>query len=188
MKKIWKENWGFIIAVIAMAFILFNMKTRTFVTQQLFRIGLFSPSLSKKDVLGPIDKNIAFTSAEGKLIKMGDLEGKVVFLNFWATWCPPCIAEMPSIQKLYNQMSNEIEFVFVDVDGQFEKPLSFLKKHNYNLPLFVSASPIPETVFDGSLPTTLVIDKKGNVVFRHRGMSDYSDKSFVAKLRQLAAE
>lgn len=82
-------------------------------------------------------------------------------------------------------MSDEVVFIFVDVDGQFDKSQSFLKKHNYSIPIFIMASPIPKTVFDSSLPTTLVIDKKGNVVFRHRGMSDYSDEKFISKLKHL---
>lgn len=185
MNKIWKENKGFIITAIVLAFLLFNMNARTFVMQQLFKIGLFAPDIDQNKKLDAVNTDISFKKVDGTIVSLSELKGKVVFLNFWATWCPPCVAEMPSIQKLYEQTNNDIEFIMLDVDHQEERSLNFLKKHNYTFPLFFPASAIPESIFDGTLPTTLVIDKQGNIVYRHKGIADYSNKKFISNMLEL---
>src|SRR5690606_5603469 len=80
------------------------------VMQGLMKIGLFQPdvpSMSKDQPAAafPSDQeehNVLFENNNGEVIQLASLKGKVVFINFWATWCPPCIAEMPTIQKLYS--------------------------------------------------------------------------------------
>src|SRR5690606_32895049 len=158
------------------------------VTQNLMKIGLFQPDVPK----GPTDEIVAgisanseneeilFKNPDGDVIELSDQKGKVVFINFWATWCPPCIAEMPSINKLHSEMkgNDKIEFMMVDVDNNRSKSEKFMKKRNFDLPVFTPASSIPTSYMSGAIPTTLVLNKYGKVVFKHEGMGDFSNEEF----------
>ncbi len=169
--------------------ILFVPDAKSFVIRGLMNIGFFKPG--KAIPVGNfIDENVKFQNGSGQIVSLSDLKGKVVFLNFWATWCPPCRAEMPSIDKLYNQLAAERNIIFltVDADGQYKKAKKFLDKKKYSFPLYTVASDIPAELFAGKLPTTIVIDKKGQIVFKHEGMADYADPKFFDFLVQLSEE
>lgn len=174
--------------------LLFNPTAKARVIQGLMKIGLFQPSLPenyeiKKDNGGNSlpNGNINFKNYDGSFFTLADQKGKVVFINFWATWCPPCIAEMPSIEKLYKKFEGQKEVVFlmVDVDNDFKKSKAFLEKNGYNFPLHQLAGGIPDEYYSGTLPTTLIIDKTGNIAYRHTGSADYSNsevEEFINKL------
>lgn len=186
-KKLIKENTGFIISLVVMGFILFNPPVRAFFTRQILKTGLFSPKIS--DNAEELKQDLLLKDINGKLISLKELEGKVVFINFWATWCPPCIAEMPSIQKLYDETQGlNVVFAMVDVDNDQDKALKFLEKGNFTLPLYHPSSSISDQLFEGSLPTTIVLNKKGQIVLKQQGMSDYADKKFIDKIKSLVTE
>ena len=168
-------------------FVFFNSDARSFVSRQLLKTGLFAPEIAveKNNVISTAD--ILFSDANGEIFSLKSLEGKVVFINFWATWCPPCIAEMPSIQTLYNEIGKQnIVFLMVDVDHQQKKSQKFMDKKGYTLPVYTPASVIPSNILDGSIPTTLILDKQGRKVLLHSGMGNYADKDLVAYLKQLS--
>jgi thiol-disulfide isomerase/thioredoxin len=114
----------------------------------------------------------------------------VVFINFWATWCPPCIAEMPSINNMQKKFKDnkDVVILMVDADNQLEKSQAFMKKHQYDLKVFTPASQIPATLLGGSLPTTVLLNKKGEIVFRHEGAADYENEDFQDYIEKLAKE
>lgn len=168
-------------------FVYLNSNARSFVSQQLLKTGLFAPTIAKEkaDIVSTAD--ILFRNAGGEVFSLKSLEGKVVFINFWATWCPPCVAEMPSIQKLYDEIGKQnIVFLMVDVDNQLKRSQKFMSKHGFNLPLYTPASVIPSNILDGSIPTTLILDKQGRKVLLHSGMGNYADKDLVAYLKELS--
>lgn len=113
---------------------------------------------------------------EGKTVSFESLKGKVVFLNIWATWCPPCIAEMPNIQKLYNKVgSDNIAFVMLSVDeGGLEKVKKFIKKKKYTFPVYMPASQFPQEFYSTAIPTTFIISPEGKIVAKQEGMADYN--------------
>lgn len=76
----------------------------------------------------------------------------------------------------------------VDVDNNRSKSERFMKKRNFDLPVYTPAGPVPPTYLGGAIPTTLVLNKKGEIVFRHEGMSDYSDGEFINLLARLSHE
>lgn len=115
---------------------------------------------------------------EGKTVAFESLKGKVVFMNIWATWCPPCIAEMPNIQKLYDKVgSDNIAFVMLSVDeGGVEKVKKFIKKKKYTFPVYMPASQFPQEFYSNAIPTTFIISPEGKIVARQEGMADYNTK------------
>lgn len=129
-----------------------------------------------------------FLDGNGKKVSLSSLQGKVVFVNFWATWCPPCIKEMPSIQALKNKFAKkDVVFLMVDVDSQYAKSKAFMDKKSYDLPVYTPGGNISEHYLGNSVPTTLIFDKKGNLVQRIVGGVDYASPEVEKFMDQVLA-
>lgn len=131
------------------------------------------------------DLSLKLIDRDGNLTSLEALKGKVVFMNFWATWCPPCIAEMPSIDKLHKEMGDEVAFVMLSLDQDFEVAKAFDKRKGYNFPIYAPGSNLPPMYQSSAIPTTYIIDAKGNLALTHRGMADYNNAGFKKFLRSL---
>ena len=175
------------IFILILALILFVPSAKALVIQGLMQIGLFNPDVQYEKTLAAPALDLKFKDQNGKTIALNELKGKVVFLNFWATWCPPCLAEMPSINKLYQQYKNngDVVFILLDADSNFEKANGYMKAKKYDMPVYQMASNVPEQIFAGSLPTTVVFDTKGRLSFKHEGAANYHSKKFVAFIEKL---
>ncbi|TPE46240.1 TlpA family protein disulfide reductase [Pontibacter mangrovi] len=113
---------------------------------------------------------------EGKQVSFESLKGKVVFMNIWATWCPPCVAEMPNIQKLYEKIgsTDKVAFVMLSVDeGGMEKVQKFISKKGFTFPVYMPASQFPQEFYSNAIPTTFIISPEGKIVAKQEGMADY---------------
>lgn len=171
--------------------ILFVPSAKALVMQGLMEIGLFKPSITSQKTSPYTDLSaIKFKDANNNVISLADLEGKIVFLNFWATWCPPCLAEMPSVNKLYQQFGGDKDVVFllIDADSDFKKSQGYMDRKKYNLPVYTFASELPKQIFSGSLPTTLVFDKKGRISYNGIGAANYAHPKFIAFIHALKAQ
>ncbi|WP_159638653.1 TlpA family protein disulfide reductase [Sphingobacterium composti Ten et al. 2007 non Yoo et al. 2007] len=187
-KKSKKRIWTYVIWAVLFGLILLP-SSRIFLQQQLMKLGLFKPKLEKvqepetvsnsENAPSAISSAISFVNEEGKIFNVDSLKGKVLFINFWATWCPPCKAEMPSIQKLYDKFkgNDKVEFLLVEIENDIEGANKFLKQENLTLPIVYPNSRIPEEWLSGAIPTTVFLDKNGVLVSREQGMRDYSAKS-----------
>jgi thiol-disulfide isomerase/thioredoxin len=120
----------------------------------------------------------------GRPLNFESLKGKVVLVNYWATWCPPCVAEMPSMQELYNDYGDRVEFVFVARDEQ-EKVLKFLEKKSLDLPVFYERTAPPEVLSSSSLPTTFLIDSEGVIRIDKVGAANWNSKKVRSLLDDL---
>ena len=129
----------------------------------------------------------SFETEKGKTVNISDYKGKLILINLFATWCPPCIAEMPAINKLHEKFKNDesVVFILVDADGDLKKSQVFMDRKKFGLPVYAVASEIPEQLFKGSLPTTLVFDKSGRVAYNEIGAADYSNQKFIAFIDKL---
>lgn len=130
------------------------------------------------------------TDLQGKQVTFESLKGKVIFLNIWATWCPPCIAEMPNIQKLYDKVgSDKIAFVMLSVDEEgLPKVKKFIDRKGYTFPVYVPASQFPEAFYSQAIPTTFIISPEGKIIARQEGMADYDTPEVVAFLQSMVKE
>lgn len=125
-------------------------------------------------------------NSKGEKVAMEEFRGKVIFINFWATWCPPCVAEMPGINSMYKDLDpNKIEVVMISLDRDFEKAIKYKTSKDFDFQVYAPAGAIPPMYDSASIPTTFVIDSKGNLVFTHKGMADYDREDFKVFLKSL---
>jgi thiol-disulfide isomerase/thioredoxin len=118
----------------------------------------------------------------GAEVQLSELKGQAIFLNFWATWCGPCKAEMPSIEALYKDMGDEVNFLIVSYEDP-EVIRQFMNDEVYDLPVFFPKNGIPDQLKAEALPTTLVIDVEGKILHRSSGMSNWDSDSARELLR-----
>lgn len=186
------SNISTALLVIFALLLFFSPDAKGLLIQALMNVGLFQPDVEEErasENLLSTPSGIQFKDGSGNITNLSDLKGKVVFINFWATWCPPCRAEMPSIETLYQQSQDKnIVFLMVDVDDDYKKSKKFIDKKKFTLPVFTPASSIPKSMLSGSIPTTIILNKKGQVVFQHEGAADYTNKQVVNLLDKLSKE
>ena len=150
-----------------------------------------SPSYRQGEpsVAGSAAPNFSFT-LEGKPSRLADLRGKVVVLNFWATWCPPCVEEMPSLNRLHEQLAPRgavILGISVDEDGAaYEK---FLQDHNIHFPTYRDPSKQISSAYGTFMyPETYIIDRQGRITRKIIGPQDWSRPETVAYLEGLLSK
>lgn len=185
-KSIFKKvgNWVFIAL---MLLLIFSTDAKSWLLRQLMTTGLFNAEIKKDPVVNNNGLSFLFTGEDGQTSSTADLKGKVVFVNFWATWCPPCRAEMPSLNVLYNQLKDDDRFIFlfINEDDDVNKAKVYLERSGYSLPLMKRIGQVPDEIYSGTLPTTIVLDKKGQIVLKEEGLANYNTKAFVDQLKSL---
>ena len=108
--------------------------------------------------------------ADGSTVKLSDLRGKPVFLNFWATWCPPCVAEMPHMNSVYPEYKDKVNFFVVSVDDAQKEAAAFSQEKNFSYPLyFGNKGEIVQKYSIKGIPASYLIDKDGTIVKTHIG-------------------
>ena len=112
---------------------------------------------------------------------------KVVFINFWATWCPPCRSEMPAIQNLYDLYKDKVKFIFVTNEDQ-SIVSKFLNKENYTLPSYNQYTNTPKEFSVSSIPATYIINTKGEIVVHKVGPADWDSEKTQKLLDELLLE
>jgi len=159
--------------IVALALLIYS-PTRIWLLRQI----AFSPSIENvKDRVSIKNYDWQLNGLNTENINFSKLKGKVVFVNFWATWCPPCRAELPMIQKLYGEYKDKVAFILV-TNENWEQVDTFFKKNNYNLPVYNSVSRPPnEFLKTNSIPTSFLIDKNGTILIEKVGAADWNSSS-----------
>jgi thiol-disulfide isomerase/thioredoxin len=120
----------------------------------------------------------------GNIVNLQNLKGKKVFVNLWASWCPPCKREMPSIEKLYQSVdSNKVKFVLVSFDDQFEKAKDYVSSKRLKLPIYYPAENPPVLFNVQGIPATFIFNESGELIKRIDGSENYDTKEFKTLLR-----
>jgi thiol-disulfide isomerase/thioredoxin len=127
----------------------------------------------------PPSKNIeslGWQNFDGKQLTIGDLKGKVIVLDFWATYCPPCLEEIPHLVKLQNEHADNLQVVGLHVGGEEDRPKvpAFVEKLKINYLLAYPDESLMDTLLgsDDAIPQTFVFDKNGKLVKQFTGFSD----------------
>lgn len=182
-----KKNWS---NILFFAFLALLIIPQTRMPIQVFvqRLISFSPSEKKeenRETLEDYNWNLIQLNAEN--VNFSRSKGEVTLVNFWATWCPPCVAEMPSFQKLYDDYGDRVDFYFVTSEKP-EKVNGFMNKNGYSLPIFLQSFKAPDALESNALPTTYLISKSGAIVIDETGAADWNSKKMRTLLDELLVE
>lgn len=132
--------------------------------------------------------SFTFPGLDGKKISLTDYRGKIVFLNIWATWCAPCVAEMPSMEKLYQELKDEdFEILAVSVDESGAEAVSpFVEKHKLSFPVLSdTGGKIKDLYQTTGIPESFIIDKDGIIVEKVIGPRDWAAAGVLRFFRNL---
>jgi cytochrome c biogenesis protein CcmG/thiol:disulfide interchange protein DsbE len=123
----------------------------------------------------------------GKAVRMDDLRGKVVLLNLWATWCPPCVEEMPTLEVLSKKMTGR-DFVLLAIaeDDQPENVGPWIEKRGLTFPVLLDAQgKVGADLGITGYPETFIVDRTGRIVYHHIGYRDWAEPGMIAALERL---
>lgn len=144
---------------------------------------------SAKPSARPVAADFTLSDLEGNPVRLSSLKGKVVLLDFWATWCPPCREEIPHFRDLYAAYRpNGLEVVGISLDqGGQEVVRPFVKEYQVNYPIVMGDSRVVQA-YGGirGIPTTFLIDKKGQIARRYVGY--HSKETFEQQIQLLLSE
>lgn len=144
---------------------------------------------SEMKTLLPNDYDMVFQDLNGQNLEFSKLKGKVIFMNLWATWCPPCVAEMPSIQQLYDKYKDNNEVIFLMVSNENPETIQkFMQKRGFTFPVYSNKYKMPDSFYTESIPTTFVISKSGKIVVRETGATDWSGNKMTEIMNNLIGE
>jgi len=146
----------------------------------------FSNQVAIKDNLPAPD--FTFPGLDGKMVSLSDLKGKVVLVNIWATWCPPCVDEMPSMEKLYRKLKGKnFEILAVSIDESGLKAVApFMKKSSLTFPALIDSKGTIKTVYGiTGIPESFIIDQQGILLKKIVGPVDWATPNIFRFFRDL---
>ncbi|WP_257985150.1 redoxin domain-containing protein [Bacillus sp. T33-2] len=145
---------------------------------------LVASSNAKLVEIGASAPNFTLSDLSGKAVDLSDYKGRKVMLNFWATWCGPCKAEMPAMQELYTKMNGEIEILAVNMDPKNDVA-GYVAEHGLTFPVLLDESEQVSKAYSiFSIPTSFFIDEQGIIRQKHNGsMTLEQMEEYVHKLK-----
>ena len=162
-------------------------------TLALLLSGAIGLSCAREQDSSSYAPDFRVTDLAGKTISLSDYRGKVLFLNFWATWCPPCRAEIPDFVEAYaEQKANGLEILGISLDSTGKSAVAaFVEKYKINYPVVLETKENTGRIIDDYqpgqfIPTTFIIDKTGRI--RHKQVGAVDKETLLKHFRQLAAE
>lgn len=139
--------------------------------------GTVAPETAPPETEDP-NKNTApdfpVLDADGNTVRLSDMFGKPVVINFWATWCPPCRSELPAFDKLYRQYGNEVSFMMIDLTDGYRETVEgvkrFISENGYTFPVYYDTEGSAAEAYNvSSIPFTVAVGRNGNIVGTHLG-------------------
>ncbi|TCT20669.1 TlpA family protein disulfide reductase [Thiobaca trueperi] len=134
----------------------------------------------------PLAPDFSLPGPDGRIYRLADDRGRPVILNFWATWCPPCRAEMPSMQRAHDILAGEVAVIAINVGDDAASIADFLVETpvNFPLPMDLETQIAPRYPMFG-LPTTFIIDPEGRLVYSVIGEQEWDDPVLLDQVRAL---
>lgn len=131
--------------------------------------------------------DFTLTDMQGRKVTLSQFRGKIVLLNFWATWCPPCVEEMPSLEQLHQRFKDQgLVLLAVNVEESYQTVSRFLQGKNYSFPILLdTAAEVQNTYQVFRFPETFVIDRNGIIVDRIIGGRDWMSSKTTAMINSL---
>lgn len=168
-----RKHWVNLLFVLVVVLLLIP-KTGTPIKVFVHRLIATSPAVKSPEKRVKIASyDWVLKDSYGQKVDFNEFKGKKIVVNFWATWCPPCIAEMPSFQALYNDFGEDVVFLFVTNDDE-ETVKHFLTKKKLRLPVYHPVTN-PFSEFAGNyLPTTFIVNEEQEILIKKIGSADWN--------------
>jgi peroxiredoxin len=164
---------------------------RTMVTCFLM-VGLMPSAWAETNLLHPVagqPQAIDFTlkDIDDNVHRLSDYRGKVVIVNFWATWCPPCRFELPSMEKLWQAVQKEdVVMLAINIGEDADTIFTFTSDYPVTFPLLMDRdSAVLKQYPVRGVPTSFVIDPKGRIIYRAVGTREWDDKAIILQILAL---
>lgn len=171
-----KKNLIYLLILIALMAVFFVPGVRSFISETFFPVA----TINKAVTLSEEDYDVELKGINTPDANLKDFKGnKMLFLNFWGTWCAPCRKEWPSIQQLYNGRKNKMDFVLIAMQDKEEDVRQFLKENNYTVPVYIAQSPIGENILPNVFPTTFILDKNGRILQKEDATKDWNSEGVL---------
>lgn len=168
----------------ALTLLTFAASAATVTTDELIRIGL-QPLKEGTEIV-----DFELQDLSGATRRLSDFRGKVVFLNFWATWCGPCRFEMPSMEKLYRRLKDEgLEILAVNLQEDRSSVEQFVDEYGLSFPVLLDTTGrIGATYGARSIPTTYIVDREGFVIAGTIGTREWDTEEYIRFFEKLLAD
>jgi thiol-disulfide isomerase/thioredoxin len=132
------------------------------------------------------DFNLKELGSERRYVSLSSLRGTPVFIDFWASWCPPCRQSIPYVEELYEKYKGKVQFIGINLDRNSDAALDFIKKNSMSyLQLDGTGSDAPSKYGVRGIPSFFIIDKEGNIVKNYSGFSYGHYQDWIAVLDKL---
>jgi len=146
--------------------LLYNALKDTFRPEIQMNYDKDAPSDEKEKTKAP---DFTVLDQEGNEVKLSDMEGKPVVINFWASWCSPCKDEMPHFENVYNELGDSVQFMMIDLADGFQETIesgtAYFSEHGFLMPLFFDTTGEASGKYGiTGIPTTIFIDKDGYLI------------------------
>ncbi len=175
IKAFFKKQWSniFFFAVVLLFII---PSSRLFIQSHLASLFSSSPSyIAENEREKMTTYNLVLKDLNGQSINLNQSQAKPILINFWATWCAPCLAEMPDLEELHKKFKDDVDFYFVSQES--EKTLNkFITSKNYNLPVFIQQSQLPQPLNNDAIPSTYLIHPNGEIIAKATGAAKWNDE------------
>lgn len=165
-----------------------NLKQR-WIFPLMALLMLAAMPLQARNANGPAP-DFTLKTLDGRNMKLSELAGNVVMINFWASWCAPCRVEMPKLNDLYNKYK-DLGFVLlgVNVEQQEQPPRNFLKKRPVDFPILLDkGNDVSKQYNVIAMPTTVLVDRSGNMRYVHQGYKEGDEKKYRKMIKKLLRE
>lgn len=188
-----KKMFGLIIVAILISimiagFVKGNVDTEESFSSEQKGVDLLDVTSEEGLTKGDMAPDFTLTTLDGKKVQLSELKGKKVIVNFWATWCPPCKAEMPHMQNFYEDFSDEenVEILAVNLtsEDKEESVQNFVQDYGLTFPIPLDSEGVVGETFQAiTIPTSYMIDTKGRIQNKIVGpMDENMIKDFVTNL------
>jgi peroxiredoxin len=153
----------------------------------LFSVGVL---IASSDLLGKTAPDFTLRSDRGDNKKLSEYRGKVVLINFWASWCGPCQQELPKLSELRGLHDEyDFELLAINIDEEPEKALRLAKKLGIDFPILFDEEKQVSKLYDiDAMPMTILIDRNGEVRYMHRGYKESYLSLYQQQIKQLKFE
>ncbi len=174
--------------VFLVALIIPSSRTEVMAGINFLKAKVIPPKVNEEIIaqLSDTDFSWQLIDTENNTVLLSDFKGKVIYINFWATWCGPCIGEMPEIQTFYDKFKDNENVAFIVASTEdLDVIQKFIADKGYTFPVYSIKSQVPTVMEYNTIPTSFLINKDGGIVLHHTGVAKWGGEKMERTVNSL---